>query len=198
VYFGIPELAYYKEARDVVVKCLHQAALYEDRYGQGPLMAFVRATPETDQYELLPTPLLERVVMYVRSVQEKQRQLTGQTPTEQAAPSIDTTSVNITLDEGGRLRSAYTRWVRGGAPPGLEWRPCPGQEIAQGRRLFPADGDGCCLRRSPHAHMVARVQPIWVACAARTALSNRPHGGRALGSGGGAGWDVPPQCAATT
>jgi len=109
VYFGIPELAYYKEARDVVVRCLHQAALYEDRYGQGPLMAFVRATPEADQYELLPTPLLERVVMYVRNVQEKQRQLTGQTPTEQAAPSIDTTSINIAPDEGGRLRSAYTR-----------------------------------------------------------------------------------------
>jgi len=195
VYFGIPELAYYKEARDVVVKCLHQAALYEDRYGQGPLMAFVRATPEADQYELLPTPLLERVVMYVRSVQEKQRQLTGQTPTEQAAPSIDTTSVNITLDEGGRLRSAYTRWVRGGAPPGLEWRPCPGQEIAQGRRLFPADGDGCCLRRSPHAYMHAFNQ-WWLARLAQPCPT--PHGGRALGSRGGAGWDVPPQCAATT
>ena len=70
--YGVPELSYYKDARAVVVKCLHEAALWDE---DGKLMAFVRNTPEADHYELLPTPLLEQVVLFVRDAQARRRRL---------------------------------------------------------------------------------------------------------------------------
>jgi hypothetical protein len=80
VLHSVPELAYYKQARAAVVTCLHQAALYKKH-----LMEYVRATPEADQYELLPTPLLVDVVEFMRDVQLYQQRHLGQPSAEVAA-----------------------------------------------------------------------------------------------------------------
>ena len=58
----VPALAYYKEARVVVLKCIYEVALYDK-----VVMRFVKNTPENERFEGIPDKLFARVVQVITS-----------------------------------------------------------------------------------------------------------------------------------